>query len=202
MGMPKCMIEIEGRTVLSRLISNLEPHVASIHVVVGYREEMVMEYCARHHRDVVLVRNPDYRTTNTAHSLSLGARHINGKVLYLDGDLLLCSRGLANFLEAARSREILVGLTDAKSENAVFVRGEGSLESFRIDEFTRDVPDAYEWANVLAGPPDLLHGAQGYVYERLAEHLPLEGRVLELAEVDTPADLDAAKAFVRTRNDG
>lgn len=199
MGMPKCMIEIESQTLLSRLIARLEPHVAAIHVVVGYREEMVMEYCARHHRDVVIVRNPDYRTTNTAHSLSLGARHLHGKVLYLDGDLLLCPQSLAAFFEAARSREILVGLTDAKSENAVFVTGENDGSSFRIDGFTRDVPHPYEWANVVAGPSDLMHGAAGYVYERLAEHLPLKGHVLDLSEVDTPADLDAAKAFVRAQ---
>lgn len=197
MGMPKCMIEVEGRTVLSRLVDTLAPHVSTIHLVVGYREEMVIEYCARHHRDVVVVRNTEFRTTNTAYSLALGARHLSGKVLYLDGDLLLDPASVGAFLSAASAQEILVGLTDAKSENAVYALGGAEGELVRVEGFTRKEGSPYEWANIVAGPHDLMIDAGGYVFERLEERLPLTGRMLNLAEVDTPADLEAAKAFAR-----
>ena len=52
-GLPKCMLEIDGRTVLSRLVDAIRPHTDRIHVVVGYREEMIVEYCALYHRDLV-----------------------------------------------------------------------------------------------------------------------------------------------------
>lgn len=195
LGMPKCMIEINRKTILTSLINILKQHVSVIHVVVGYREEMVIEHCARHHRDIVLVRNPDYRVTNTAYSLAQGARHLSGKVLYLDGDLIISPNSLNKFIDLARARDILVGLTDAKSDNAVFVQGTESDNLIKISQFSRDIQSKYEWANIVAGPSKLMNGASGYVFERLVEYLPLEGYMLELAEVDTADDLVAARRF-------
>lgn len=197
MGMPKCMIEIDGVTILARLLTALRPHVPVIHLVVGYREEMVIEYCARDHRDVVLVRNPDYRITNTAYSFAKGARHLTGKVVYLDGDLIISPDSLGSFLNASRDKEILVGVTNAKSENAVFVEGNEAGKFVEISGFTRENPCQLEWANVVAGPCDLMSGAGGYVFERLKEHLPLDGYMLDLAEVDTTDDLNSAVLFAR-----
>lgn len=199
-GMPKCLIEIEGRNILTRLVDILSRHVSAIHVVIGYREELVVEYCARHHRDVVLVRNPDYRTTNTAQSFALGAQHLSGKTLFLDGDLLLSATSVAGFIDAAASHQILVGLTDPKSENTVYASGATDGETIRLNGFSRTVATPYEWANIVSGPSTLMDGATNYVFERLIEHLPLPGRNIELAEVDTAADLQAAlKSGLATR---
>ena len=197
LGMPKCMIEIEGKTILTRLIETLRLQIPVIHVVIGYREEIVNEYCAIHHRDVVLVRNPDFRKTNTAYSLFRGALHLSGKVLYLDGDLVISPGSLGKFIAAARERDILVGVTKAKSEHAVFVLGEGFGNMSRISGFSWDRRSELEWANVFSAPNDLLRGAPGYVFERLTEYLPLDGHMLDLAEVDTSEDLVAAREFAR-----
>lgn len=198
LGMPKCMIEIDGRTILTRLIETLRPHVPLISVVVGYREELVIDYCARHHRDVVLVRNQDYRSTNTAYSFSKGAVPVAGKTIYMDGDLLISPHSLTEMLVAARHTDVLVGLTDAKSENAVFAECEqGRNGNLTISSFSRTETSQYEWANIVSGPSDLMMGATAYVFEKLIERLPLQGQMLELAEVDTEADLAAARNFVR-----
>ncbi len=195
-GVPKCMIEVGGKTILSRLIETLQNHVSVIHVVVGYREEMVVEHCARYHREVVLVRNPDYRRTNTAHSLAIGARYLDGQVIYLDGDLVISPVSLAGFLCQAKQLPILVGLTDAKSDNPVYVHGAERMGLIHLDRFSRAEQSRFEWANVVVGPADLLEGASAYVYQRLEEHMPLAAAMLELAEVDTVADLELAKKFV------
>lgn len=197
LGMPKCMIEIDGVTILTRLLNAIRPHVSTIHLVVGYREDMVIEYCSVHHRDVVLVRNPDYRSTNTAYSFAKGAEHLKGKVVYIDGDLLIDPASLTGFFEAAKQEDILVGVTDAKSENAVYVESATAGDSIAITGFTREIRGQFEWANIVSGPNDLLLGASGYVYERLEEHLPLQGCALKLAEVDTAEDLNAAIKFAR-----
>jgi NDP-sugar pyrophosphorylase family protein len=195
LGMPKCMIEINGKTILTRLIETLHKHVSVIHLVVGYREEMVIEYCERNHRDIVLVRNPDFRTTNTAYSFWKGGQHIEGKVLYLDGDLLISPDSLTKFIKVAQEKDILVGYTDAKSENAVFVHGDMSGPNVEIVDFSREQKSNFEWGNVFSGPSDLMAEATGYVFERLTEHLPLTGCMLELAEVDTTEDLKEAQKF-------
>jgi len=197
LGMPKCMIEIDGTTILTRLISTLRLHVPVIHLVVGYREEMIIEYCARHHRDVVLVRNPDFRTTNTAYSLAKGAQSLTGKVLYLDGDLLISEKSLANFIAESQKTEILIGLTNAKSENAVFAHTDIIENYVQVTGFSRSRISEFEWANVLVAPSRFMKGASGYVFERLIDRLPIKGAMLELAEVDTASDLDEAKLFLQ-----
>lgn len=197
LGMPKCMIEIGGQTILSRLIHTLQSLVPVIHVVVGYREDMVIDYCSKYHRDVVLVRNQEFRNTRAAFSLSKGARFMGGKILFLDGDLLIAPDSLKKFAAASLDKNVLVGLTEAKTENAVFAHGEPVGDLVKIETFSREQKSPYEWANVVTGPSDLLNDATGFVFERLLEHAPLEGFVLELAEIDTSGDFEIAKQFLQ-----
>lgn len=198
------MLEIGGMTLLSRLIRTLEPLVPRIHVVVGYREEMVIELCAREHRDVVIVRNPAYRSTNTAESMSMGARACHGKTLFLDGDLLIEPMSLRAFVQEASRHEVLMGISTTRSEQPVCVElaeGTGPDDNDKprlVSAFTRDARLPYEWANVVAGPSRLMDGIPGYVFERLREHTPLPALPIELREVDTRADLEMANEFARS----
>jgi choline kinase len=197
LGQPKCMLEIGGRTLLSRQIALLERHVSTIHVVVGYREDLVVDYCARNHPKVVLVRNPEFRTTNTARSLSMGARHIHGKCIFLDGDLILEPESLASFIAFGAKCDLLVGLCRPSTENAVFVKTRCEGGEIEVTGFSREEKSSHEWANLFIGSSDLMDGAQGFVFEKLIEHLPLRGYFLEVAEVDTAADLALAESFAR-----
>lgn len=196
LGHPKCMLELGGVTLISRMIRTLEPHVSRIHVVVGYREDMVIEHCARYHPQVVLVRNPEFRTTNTAQSLALGACHLTGKCVFLDGDLLLNPDSFADFLFNAAQSEILVGLCQPNTENAVYVNAEDSPHGLIVNGFTREYQTNYEWANVFSGPSTLMNGAENYVFEHLSKMLPLQGHMLELAEIDTGSDMHSAELFL------
>jgi choline kinase len=189
------MLEIEGRTLLTRLINALRPHVPRIHVVVGYREELIIEHCALHHRDVILVRNPDFRTTNTAQSMRLGATGVSGKVLFLDGDLLIANESLGAFIEKAATVPTLIGIAPTRSEQAVCVELDDEAGQRRVTGFTRSESKPYEWANVVAGPASILDEATGYVFEKLTTYLPVPACELDLREVDTPADLEFATAF-------
>ena len=200
LGHPKCMLEISGVTLLSRMIRLLERHVSVIHVVIGYREELIIEHCARHHPSVVLVRNPEFRTTNTAHSLSLGARHLAGKCVFVDGDLVIEPDSFAAFLERSAQTDLLLGLCTPTTENAVYAHCEDTGDGLAISGFTRDQQTAHEWANIFTGPSSIMDTAQNYVFEQLANHLPLPGMHLNLAEIDTTADLKAAQAFVEKFN--
>lgn len=200
LGHPKCMLEISGVTLLSRMIRLLEQHVSTIHVVIGYREELIIEQCARYHPSVVLVRNPEFRTTNTAHSLSLGARHLTGKCVFLDGDLVLEPNSFACFLERSAHSDVLLGLCKPTTENAVYAHSENTSEGLQITGFTREERTAHEWANIFTAPSSIMDNAENYVFEQLSHQLPLRGMSLELAEIDTAADLKSAQAFVEHFN--
>ena len=199
MGLPKCMLEIEGKTLLTRMIEAIRPITPCIHVVVGYREELVIEHCARHHRDVLIVRNPEFRETNTAASMALGSRGIKAKALFLDGDLLVSPTSLIRFAEAAGNVETLVGITQSKSEQAVFVGLEGSPVDgpCLLHRFSRVDRGPWEWANVVCTHPRFVDQAQGFVFQELEKRLPLPAMEISLAEVDTPNDLESAIAFCK-----
>ena len=199
-GLPKCMLELGGQTLLSRLITNLKSHVDRIHVVVGYREELVINLCAKLHRDVVIVRNPYYRSTNTVQSMVMGAQGLNGKTLFLDGDLIIEPSSLAEFINKASNHSILAAITNLQSDNPVCVTllNEQDINQPQIKGFTREARHQYEWANVFAGPARILDGATGYVYEKLEETVPLNAAILNLCEIDTVADLEHAKEFVKS----
>lgn len=197
LGKPKCMLEIGGTTLLTRMIRLLETHVSRIHVVIGYREELIIDHCSRYHPQVVLVRNPEFRTTNTGHSLALGASHLSGKCVFLDGDLVINPASLCAFLEHASLTDILVGICQPNTENAVFAEAEETAEGQTVMGFTREKTTPWEWANVFAGPNTLMHGADNYVFEHLAKRLPLPGHMLELAEIDTITDMREAELFIQ-----
>lgn len=202
MGIPKCMIELEGKTVLSRLIESLRPLVPRIHVVVGYREELIIAHCAQYHRDVAIVRNPDFRTTNTAHSIHLGSIGMNSKVLYLDGDLIIDPASLRSFVSRGAERPLLIGVTRAKSSQAVFVAipDGNAMKPTMINAFQRDTATPWEWANVFIGSPQLLKAGTRYVYECIEPFLPCAAQMIDLHEVDTPEDLEQAKAWLQSHS--
>lgn len=195
------MLELGGQTLLSRLIASLEEHVDRIHVVVGYREEMIINLCSKLHRQVVVVRNPEYRTTNTVQSMALGARGLAGKTLFLDGDLVIAPDSLREFVARAANTDILAAIAPSRSENPVNVdlRDDAASPGGKlITAFTREPGREYEWANVVAGPARMLDDATGYVYEKLEDGIPLNAAILDLREIDTTADLDVARKFVKS----
>lgn len=194
-GLPKCMLEINRRTILSRQIEVIQPHTDRIHVVVGYREELVAEYCAKHHRDVVLVRNPDFRTNSTLSSLRMGARGLSGRVLFTDGDMIIHPRSLDAFVaQGSREGATTLGVTTATSDDAVFVELEESSTGSQVVGFQRTPRLDQEWANIMITSPATLPEEDGFVFEAITPLLPLDCRSVQVAEVDTEEDLERAVA--------
>jgi len=201
-GVPKCLIEVEGVCLLSHLIRCVERHVEVIHVVVGYREELIQEYCSTHHRNVVLVRNALYRSTMTSSSYALGAKHLDGKILYLDGDLLMAETECSKFVEAAVNVPVLVGITGTKSDNPVYVSTVHTGGTTKVTGFSYDHASSHEWANVLCAPADFFSESSGHVFHTLSAHLPLPAHEIVLYEIDTDNDLKNASAgFLRQFSD-
>lgn len=199
MGMPKAMIEVGEKSLLSRMLEMMEKHVENIHVVSGYREEMIIDECARHHPHVIVVRNPDFRSTNTAYSYALGAAHLQGTTIFIDGDLLVEPDSMKNFIDCAATTDILLGITRSKSDNAVFVATSQDRAGLKVDCFSRENRYEYEWANVVAGPANLMEGATGFVFEHLTPKLSCRAQELDLAEVDTADDLARIREFAAHR---
>jgi len=86
---PKCLIEIGGKTILERQISILlKNSIEKIYVVIGYKAKEIQ--IRQENQDIIeFIINKDYETTDNIYSLYLTEDKIRGKeFLLLNGDAL------------------------------------------------------------------------------------------------------------------
>ena len=198
MGMPKALLTIGQKTILQRLLA-ATASIPHCRVVVGYQEEAVIQAVLDARSDAVIVRNPAFMTTSTLTSLRLASAGLEGKTLYVDGDLIIRTEELARFLQEAAEVPALLGYSPASSENPVYIH----LDEGRVVRFSRIDPSEHEWTSVFACPPGLLRteapstdSREGSVFEWLARWLPLAASAIPVLEIDTPADYDRVVARV------
>ncbi len=84
---PKCLVEIEGTSLLDRQLAVLRtnPAVSKLIIVGGYRWEVLKG------RSDVLLINEAYMRTNMVYSLHLAREFLNGEVLISYGDIVYSS---------------------------------------------------------------------------------------------------------------
>lgn len=187
MGKPKCLIEFSGTTILEHQLGLLRD-VEDVRVVVGFEEERVAAIVKKIRSDVIIVRNPAYRTTTALHSYAMGAEHLKENCLFMDGDILFQHSSFSSFLLACEVNKTLIGITKAKTIDAVYVL---MNEKSKIESFSRVIPTPYEWANIVWITPNKFKNPTAIsVYERLTMHLPLETKEIISYEIDTLEDMD------------
>lgn len=191
-GKPKCLVEIEGVKILRHLLSLLDD-VEDVRVVVGFEEKAVISELRSIRSDVLIVRNPGFRSTTTLHSYELGARYIKGDCLFMDGDMLIEPESFFAFMNACEPGVPKLGITPTKTRDAVFT----TIEDGMATSFRRDNPTEYEWANISWLPVDTFADiGNTAVYEHLRGHLPMTTKELTVFEIDDENDLSQARANV------
>lgn len=200
MGMPKALLEVGGQSLLRRLLRATR-QVSTVRVIVGFQEEAVAAEAFRTRKDVVIVRNPAFLTTSTLTSFARGAEGLVGKTIFMDGDLVVDPAEFERFRARAREVDHLYGHCAARSDEPVYAHL--SPDGEHIAEFSRARPSEREWASVFCGEPWRLFGERpivdqrsGSVFEYLSAKLPLPAAPIEVAEVDTPHDLQRLHALL------
>lgn len=188
-NMPKCLVEVGGQSIISHQLEMLK-NVDDIRIVVGFMEEAVIETVRKIRNDVIFVRNPDYRTTSNAYSLYLATHSLKNPYLMLDGDLLFEKNSINSFLERCNVDHSIIGVSESKTEDAVFVELDNAGE--HIVRFQRDNKQRYEWCGLayLSNLPIRKEGE--YVFNELEKYLPLKAHPVCCYEIDTPEDLNYA----------
>ncbi|MEQ1602948.1 MAG: NTP transferase domain-containing protein [Methylophilaceae bacterium] len=196
LGKPKCLIEIGGMTILEHQLKLLDD-IEDVRVVVGFEEELVIDLIHSLRHETIIVRNPGYRTTTTLHSYVMGAAYLDEDCLFLDGDILFQPSSLKNFLSKCIPDETLVGITPAKTKDAVFT----SINSDKqITAFSRTKLSPYEWANIVWIHPKFFSEPCTAVFERLNYYLPLNTELIISNEIDTTEDMLIAIKNIETFN--
>ena len=187
---PKCLVEVAGRSLLDWHLQRLQ-WAESVWLVVGFREEDVIEHAVALRPDIIIVRNPDYARTNTLQSIYRVSRHLNERMLILDADTILEDRSLQNFLAAGEQHEQLVGVSPYLTSDGVRVLLDAAGE--QVIGFTREPISELEWTGIAIIRPELVVDKPIYVYEAIEAHTPVPAFTIKAFDIDTTADLDMAR---------
>ena len=113
------MVKMGGRTLLSYLLELLHD-IEDIRIVVGFKEEFVAEEARRINPNVVIVRNPDYRTTSNAYSVHLASKDLKEPFLIVDGDTIIGKSNFRKFIQNLNGETSVVGICEAKNNRCCF----------------------------------------------------------------------------------
>lgn len=108
----KCMVKVNGVTLIERMLNQLEKlHLSRIVIVVGYKKEILIEYIStlKIHTPVVFVENSIYDKTNNIYSLFLASDYLRREdTILLESDLIFDDSVLQTLIEDPRETLALV----------------------------------------------------------------------------------------------
>jgi choline kinase len=211
---PKCLIEVNGKTILERtvincLLAGINDHV----VVVGYKNEAVSletsALASKYPVTFTLVENRDYQVTNTGVSLSFGLQHIQEDVIIINGDNIF-DHELLKHLAKRMNTSLIIDNRKTLVAESFKVR----LVNNTIDAMGKEIPlnvatgefigisllrnkDLFTFKGILQ---ELIKGNPKVYYDMAFQRLscvsPLDfvfTEGLKWTEVDTRQDLEDAK---------
>ena len=88
---PKCMTSVNGKTILERLISNLnQKNIKRLVIVTGHLEQCIRDYLGDQVGELKIeyIFSPLYKTTNNIYSLWMARNIINEPFLLFESDLV------------------------------------------------------------------------------------------------------------------
>lgn len=106
-NIPKCLIELNGKTVLENMIKNfVDVGIIDFIIVVGYKNELIKQKLSDIEKNYKInydiVHNHDYAITNSGVSLNLAFQHINNdndEIIVINADLIFDKRILENMVK-------------------------------------------------------------------------------------------------------
>ena len=217
-SIPKCLIEINGRPILERLIDNLcDNGFKRLVIVVGYMDHCIRRFVNEYAGDLTIefITNPLYQTTNNIYSLWLARNKIQELFLLVESDLVFESSQLEgllypNKIAISRMQPWMNGTTitiDSLNRVQAFgMGGNGYTEITRYKTVNIYSLSDSTWRKVVERLE--LHISSGKVneyYEVVFKEMIADGSLSmdgvffdpeRWYEIDTPADLANAELIL------
>lgn len=149
----KCMVEVNGVTLIERMLRQLEEvHLSRIVIVVGYQGQKLIDFVSdlNIQTPIVYVNNPIYDKTNNIYSLALVKDHLcQEDTLLLESDIIFEDSVLETILHDSRDTLALVDKYESWMDGTCVKLGEDdSIEAFvsgkqlkfeEVDEYYKTV---------------------------------------------------------------
>ena len=193
LNLPKCLLEVNSKTILEWQLSQLE-EFENIILVVGYKSKLVIEKVRSISQKVTICFNREYLKTKTGASLVCGAKFASKNLITIDGDTLFKSDDLKT-LAIQESSTIVT--SNQMSTDAVLAQRH-KLHDNLISNLGFSLNSSLEWAGIAKLTRDeALQVGQGHVFEGLIKLLPMNFLVFDTFEVDYPEDLTQASIWIK-----
>jgi len=127
---PKCLIEVNGRTLVERHLENLgAAGINEVCIVVGYKKDMIISRLGKSFKGMKIsyAENNSYENTGSGYSLMLGLKQTKGEVIFMDADLAYEKEALKPVLSTAGTDSLLAGEEEAVDHEGVKVLADGNI---------------------------------------------------------------------------
>ncbi len=132
-NVPKCLLDVGGRSLLSYQLENLRRcDVNEITIVVGHGAEQVRAAAGD---EVEYVLNERFAETNSIYSLWLAKKSVTGAFVLLNGDVLFYRGILDRLLSSPRPDALTVDPKSTLGDEEMKV----SLDGDRVVEISKDI---------------------------------------------------------------
>ena len=224
---PKCLLQVGGRSILGRTLDNIVAHsVREIVVVTGYRAELIREFARNTFPGLTVryVHNEAYHSTNNIYSLWLASQILgSSEILLLDSDIVFDENIIGLLTRSEHESCLAMKLQHALGEEEMKVRlgPDGSIreigkriptanasgESIGIEKF------GVSGFNAVSKILDQMIRSEGQVdvfYEAAFQRMIDSGGSLyavdvgtrRCVEIDTKEDLEHASRLFSPRTGG
>lgn len=219
-NIPKCLVEVAGKTILENTLDILSSHGCKrVILVVGYRSDKVHKLISNKYARVQVeyIENNVYDSTNSMYSLKLGLKNVNEPVWVIEGDIFMDGNILLQNFESDISWFVD---STARDIDGAFLTDDGSgyaKDLNIIRDFALLQPDQYKSVGmlhlnqqgVLKVKSWLDEGVKKGLYNVyydliMADHIKDERiKLIDVAgnrwfEIDTIADLESARRMFQT----
>ena len=148
-NLPKCLIPIGGKTLLSRYLNNLEQvGISHVTIVVGYKEELIREAVAAWSGSlpVDFLVNEQYER-GSIRSLWVARHALDDDTLIMDADVLFHPMILERLVTSSHPNALLMDETVAQqTEECMVVVRHG-----RVIALSKQMPETYDEAGEGVG---------------------------------------------------
>jgi len=150
-ALPKCLIDIDGETVIGRLLRQIRSHdaAAEVHVVLGYRSEMVASAIG----GCRVILNPFFDITGINASLWFARESFDRPLMMIHGDLVLADDLAASLIGAGSESLIAFDSTirDPKEINVAVADGRVTRFGVNYSPFSGSYAGAVKLSERAAG---------------------------------------------------
>jgi choline kinase len=153
---PKCLLEIDGKTLLERQVDQLRQNgIRHIGIVVGYMAMRVMDR-VRPGDGISYIYNPHYATSNNVVSMRMALDRVTDRFVYLMGDCIFEDDLLSRLIAQDSSNTVAVDFSARHSDNEVMVSLCGD-KVVRIGKGIGDDPGQGRFAGAVKLGRDIAH---------------------------------------------